>query len=108
MTIMNILRSQLRQFAIHFVHRDWAALDVNQAMRIAAKISDDAVLGMNGDAIAVSVLKRRGDNWPDRNIFNFSDSLNNVADLTRFNLELVRVIDVLIGVTTAATDVRTR
>src|SRR5438034_10643269 len=106
MTVANSLRSQVRQFAIHFVHRDRAALDVDQAMRIAAKISDDAVLGMNGDAIAITVLKRRGDNWPDRNIFEFSDSLNNVADLMRFNLELMGVVDVLVGAATAATEVR--
>ena len=77
-------------------------------MRVAPKISDDAVLGMNGDAIAISISKRRGDDWPHRNAFEFSDSLKNVADLARFNLELMRVIDVLIGATAALAEVRAR
>jgi hypothetical protein len=63
---------------------------------------------MNGDAIAISVGKRRGDHWPHRNAFEFSDSLKNIADLARFNLELVRVIDVLIGATAAATEIWAR
>ena len=108
MTIANSLGSQFRQFAVHFIHRDWATLDVDQTMRVASKISDDAVLSMNGDAVAISVSKRRGDHRPHRNIFEFSDSLKNVTDLARFYLELMRVIDVLIGATAATSEVRTR
>ena len=108
MTIANSLGSQFHQFAVHFIHRDRASLDIDQPMRVAAKISDDAVLSMNGDAIAISVFKRRGDHWPHRNIFEFSDSLKNVAHLARFYLELMRVIDVLVGATAAMTEVRTR
>ena len=51
MTIADIMRSELCQFAIYFIHCDRAVLDVDQPMRIALKISDDAVLRMNGDAI---------------------------------------------------------
>src|SRR5207237_1167612 len=77
-------------------------------MRIAAKISDGAVLGVNGDTIAIRIFKRRGDNWPHRNIFEFSNALKNVADLTRFYLELTRVIDVLIRATAATPEIQTR
>ena len=61
MTVAKVARPQISEFAIHFVHRDRASLDVDQPMRIASKISDHAILGVNGDAIAISILKRRGD-----------------------------------------------
>lgn len=108
MTIANSLGSQFRQFAVHFIHRDRASLDVDQPMRVAAKISDDAVLSMNGDSVAISVFKGRGDHRPHRNIFEFSDSLKNVADLARFYLDLMRVIEVLIGATAAAAEIWAR
>src|SRR6266446_6017170 len=58
MTVGNIVRSQVCQFAVHFLHCDWTVLDVDQAVRVALEISDDAVLSVNSDAIAVGIGKR--------------------------------------------------
>jgi hypothetical protein len=76
-------------------------------MRVAPEISNDAVLGMNGDPIAVSVFERRGDDRSHRDVFEFSDSPKNVSDLTRFDFELMRVIDVLISAAATFPEVRT-
>src|SRR5262249_50314858 len=108
MSVPNLARPELREFAIHFLHCDWAALDVYQTTGVTPEISDDAVLGMNGNPIAITVLTRRGDDWPHRNFFYFADSLENIADLARFNFELMRVIDVLISAAAAAAEIRAR
>src|SRR5437588_1486068 len=76
-------------------------------MRVAPKISDHAILGVNCDPIAISVLERRGDDCTHWHIFEFSDSAKNVADLARFNFELMRVVDVLISATATFAEVRT-
>ena len=38
--------------------RNWATLDINQLVRVAPEISDDAVLGMNSNPIAIPVITR--------------------------------------------------
>ena len=69
MTVRNIMLTQVRQLPIHLVQRDRAMFDIDQAMRIAAEISDDSGLGVNGDSISIAVLKGRGDDWPHRHVF---------------------------------------
>src|SRR5207247_9780912 len=88
------------------VARNWAALDLDQAMRIAPKKSDHAILGMHGDAIAISVLFGRGNDWSHRNILEFANSLKNIAHLSPFDCQLVFVSDVLISAAPAAAKVR--
>ena len=70
-------------------------------MGIATKISDDAGVSVNRNPISIPVLKRRGDHWTHGHVFEFPNSLENIANLARFDLELVGVVDVLVG--TAAT-----
>ena len=77
-------------------------------MGVAAIIADDTVFRMNSDAVSISVDKRRGDDCAQRNVFEFSNPLKNIADLAGFNLELMLVINVLISATAAATKVGTR
>src|SRR5438067_9103367 len=108
MTVAEIGPAKVSQFAIDFIHRDRASLDIDQTMGVATIIADDTVLRMNSDAVTISVGKKRGDDCAQRNIFEFSNSLKNIADLAGFNLELMRVINVLISATATATEVGTR
>src|SRR4029077_19735604 len=102
-----LARAQLGELAIDFILCYRAALDVDQIVRIAAKISNHAVSGMNRNPIPIAVWKRRWDDWTDWDIFQFSDSFQNVADLAPFDRELMFVIDVLVGAAAAATEVGT-
>jgi hypothetical protein len=63
------------------------------------------VLGVDGDAVAICIRDGRGDDGPHRNVFELSDSLQNVAHLPPFNSELMFVIDVLITATATATEI---
>src|SRR3984893_1919148 len=74
-------------------------------MGIAPEKSDHAVLGVDGDTIAICIRDGRGDDRPHRNVFELSDSLQNVAHLSPLNCELMFVIDVLITATSTATEV---
>src|SRR5438874_6327889 len=99
------LFAQLPQCAIDLLARDRTALDINQTMRIAPEKTDDAVLRVHGDAIAVCVRPRRGDNRTHGNILYFADSLKRVAQLSPFNRKLVLVIDVLIRAAAASAEI---
>src|ERR1700730_18739650 len=74
-------------------------------MGIAPEKSDHAVLGVDGDTIAICIRDGRGDDRPHRNVFELSDSLQNVAHLPPLNCELIFVINVLITATSTATEV---
>ena len=101
MAVARILSAQINQRAIDFVHRDRATLDVDQTMRIAPVKSDYTILRVNRDSIAIAVLLRRGNHRAHRKVSEFTDALQNIADLAPFDRELMLVIDMLIG--TAAT-----
>ena len=105
MAVANLIFSQIGERAVHFVHCDGTTLYVDQLMRVAPKISDHAFLRVNGDAIAIRVSARRGDDWPHRNASEFSDPLENVPHLSPFDCELMFVIDVLICAAAAAAEV---
>jgi hypothetical protein len=62
---------------------------------------------VNGDAIPICVVEGRGDDRAHRDVFELSDSLQEIADLTRFDFELMRVVDVLVGAAAAPTKIRT-
>src|SRR6476620_11311107 len=100
------LLAQLLQGAIDLLARDRAALDINQTMRIAPKKTDHAVQRVHGDAVAICVLPRRRDYRTHRNILQFADSLERVAQLSPFNRELVFVIDILIPAAAASAEIR--
>jgi hypothetical protein len=73
---------------------------------ITPKITDDSVLGVNGDAISIGILQRRRNNRTERQVSDFANALQHGPDLAGFNFELVRVIDVLIGAAATAAEVR--
>jgi len=77
-------------------------------MGIAPGKTDHAVLRMHSDAIAIAILLGRRNDWLQRNVFKFADALQNVADLTPFDGELMFVSDVLIGAAPAAAEIWTR
>ena len=77
-------------------------------MGIAPEKSDHAILGVNGDTVAISVLFGRWDDRPHGNVFQFADPLQNIADLAPFNGELMFVIDVLIRAAAAAAKIWAR
>ena len=74
MTVAHALLAQFRERAIDFIHRDWASLDFDQTMGITLVKSDYALLRVDGNAIAIVVVARRGDDWTHRNIFEFADA----------------------------------
>ena len=108
MSVRNIAGTQISELAIHLVHGDRATFNVNQPMRVASKVSDHSILGVNSDAVSISILRRRGDDRTERDVFNFADALQHVADLARFDFELMRIIDMLIGASAATAEVRAR
>ena len=75
-------------------------------MVIAPEKADHSILRVDGDAIAISVLFGRGNDWSHRNVFELPDSLKNIAHLSPFDCQLVFVSDVLISATTTAAKVR--
>src|SRR5882724_5245444 len=105
MSIAHVLRTQFHQRAIDLVARNRAARDVDQAVRIAPEKSDHAILSVNRDAIAISILFGRRDNRAHRNVFEFSDALQNIAHLPPFNRKLMFVVDMLISASAATTKV---
>ena len=61
---------------------------------------------MNRDAVSVRIGKGRGDDRPQHNFVEFADALKSVADLLRFDFQLMRIIDVLICAAAATPEVR--
>src|SRR3954451_2734938 len=74
-------------------------------MRIAPKKTDDAILRVHGDAVAIRVLPRRRDYRTHGNILQFADSLERVAHLSPFNLKLMLVMHVLISTAAASAEI---
>src|SRR5882724_10223188 len=107
MSIAHVLRTQFHQRAIDLVARNRAARNVDQAVRIAPEKSDHAILSVNRDAIAISILFGRRANRAHRNVFEFSDALQNIAHLPPFNRKLMFVVDMLISASAATAKVRT-
>src|SRR4051794_37868710 len=62
---------------------------------------------MHGDSISISVGGRRGNDRAHRDLFHFSDALENVARLPPFRHELMFVIDVLIAAAAATAEIGT-
>src|SRR5437773_10810684 len=61
---------------------------------------------MHRDAVAISVLLRRRDNWPHGNVLQFADSLECVTQLSPFNRQLMLIINVLIRAAAASAEIR--
>src|SRR5438067_9792325 len=76
-------------------------------MRIAAKETNHAVLGMNSDPVAIRIGCGRWDDWPDRDLFEFANSLQNSPDLSPLDGELMLIGNVLIAAASAASKIRT-
>ena len=66
-----------------------------------AEKSDDAVFDMDGDAIAVFVVVRRGNDRAQWRFAEFPDALQSLRDLTRFPMELMLVAHVLVAAAAA-------
>src|SRR5437667_4073521 len=76
-------------------------------MRIATEKTDHVTLRVDSDAIAISILLERRDDWPHWNVSGFADALQSIAHLAPFNRHLMFVIDVLIGAAAATAEIRT-
>src|SRR6266850_1100762 len=61
---------------------------------------------MNRDAVAISVLFRRGDDRSQRNIFKLADPLEHIAHLAPFYRQLMFVADVLVCASAALSKIR--
>src|SRR5205809_6415610 len=107
MSIAHVLRTQFHQRAIDLVARNWATRDVDQAVRVAPKKSDHAILRVDRDPIAVSVRFGRRNNRAHRDLFEFPNSLENIAHLAPFDGKLMFIIDVLISTSATTAKVRT-
>jgi hypothetical protein len=74
-------------------------------MRIASEKTDDTVLCVHGNAVAIPVLPGRGDSRPNGNILQFAYSLERIAHLSPFHRNLGFVIDMLIRAAAASTEI---
>ncbi|PYL81472.1 MAG: hypothetical protein DMF21_05310 [Verrucomicrobia bacterium] len=74
-------------------------------MRIATEKTDHAILRVDSDAIAISILLERRDDWPHRNVSEFADALQSIAHLAPLNRKLMFVVDVLIRASAATAKV---
>jgi len=106
MAVANTARTQPGQRAVDFLLCDRATLDINQSMGIAPKESNHTILSVHRNAVSIRVGDGRRDYRPYRNLFNLSDSLQNIPNLPPFDRKLVFVSDVLIGAAAASTEVR--
>ena len=109
-SVMAVARSpgaQLGQFRIHFRLRDRAAFNIDQAMGVMPVEPDDAVLDMDGDAVAIFVIERRRHDRSQGRLAEFADALEGLFHLARFPVELVLVLHVLVTAPAAAPEIRT-
>jgi hypothetical protein len=83
-------------------------LDIDQLVRIASKKTDDAVLRVHSDAIAIRVLLGGRDYRSHRNIFQFTDALQSVTDLSPFDRKLMFVANVLVSASATPAEIRTQ
>jgi hypothetical protein len=101
------LCTQVRESAIDFITRNRAALDVDQAMRVAPKKTDHTVLRMHSDAIAICVLGGRSDNRSHGKVFEFADALESVTNLSPLDGKLVFIANVLVSASATAAEIGT-
>src|SRR6266704_3915613 len=100
------LCTQLRKRAIDFVARNRASLNVKQGMRIAPEKTDHAVLRVHSDAVAISILLRRRNDWSHRNVLEFADPLKSVTNLPPFDRKLTFVAHVLVSASAASAEIQ--
>src|ERR1043166_4798718 len=107
MSVPHILSfAQRRQRAIDLFARDRATLDIKQLTRIATEKTNHAVLGVHGDAVAIRILVRRGNNRSYWKILELADSLERLAHLSPLDGKLMFVSDVLVRAATASAEIR--
>ena len=106
-TIAHAAGAQARESIVHLGHRDGTMRDVHQLMNVAPIESDDIVFRMDGDAVAIRVRQRRRDHRPHGWFCDATDPPHRLLDLSRLQLELMRIADVLIAAPAASTEVRT-
>ena len=75
-------------------------------MGIVAEKSDDAVLDMDGDAVAIFVILGRRNDRTQRRFAEFADALQGLPDLARFPMELMLVTHVLVTAAAAPREIR--
>ena len=95
------------QLVVHRGFGDRAAFDVDQPMRVVPEKTDDAVLDVDRDAVAIFVLLRRRNDWTQGRLAKFSDAPQRLLDLTRFPVQLMLVAHVLIAASAAAPEIGT-
>lgn len=100
--------AQLRKGVVDFRHGDRALRDVHQLMNIAAIKTDDIILGMNRNAVAITVRQRRGNDGPHGRLSETRDAVHRLFDLPGLEFQLMRVADVLIAATAATPKIRAR
>ena len=71
-------------------------------MGIAPEKPDHPLLDVDGDAIAIVIGKRRGDDRPHGNIRELADPLKNISHLPPFDGELMFVSDMLVAAAAAS------
>ena len=74
-TIARAPGAQRGEFFVHLRQGDRAALDIDQSMGVMAEKSDDAVLDVDRDSVAIFVIVRRRDDRAQWRFTEFSDAL---------------------------------
>jgi hypothetical protein len=97
--------AQIAERVVHRVARDRAVRDRDQLVRAVREKSRSAVHHMHADAVAVRVWLGRRDDRAHRDFGKFSDAPQRLLDLPLFQLELLRIGDVLVRAAAAAGEV---
>ena len=106
-TVARAAIAERGQFAVHRGFGDRAVFNVDQPMRVVPEKTDDAVLDVDRDPVAIFVRLRR---WNDRaqgRLAKFSDAPQRLFDLARFPVQLMLVAHVLIAASAAAPEIGT-
>src|SRR2546423_3605635 len=101
-------RAQPRKGGVNFRHRDRAFRDVHELVNIATKKADDAVLGVNGDAVSIGVWKRRRHDRTHGRLAETRDASHGLFDLLLFQFQLSRVVELLVTASAATAEKGTR
>src|SRR5436190_3267582 len=97
--------AQLGESLVDFRSGDRTALDIDQLMDVAPVEPDNAVFGVDGNAVAITVGQRREDHRMHGRLRQAADPSHRLFDLFRLQFQLVLVADMLVSTAPASSEV---
>ena len=104
--VARVPRPQPAKRLVHLRRCKRALFDLDNAVATLAVVSDGPLRHMDTDAVAIAERFWRGDDRAHRDGAEMSNALECVGDLSAFDFELVRIVDVLVGAAAAFSKVR--